>query len=196
MTKQLQGLTLDPEGKCLAGKTTNKPKDRIVKDEIIKCMNVVQRELQDYTFNKYPWKTTVKKPESSSVDIRGKNVNNKKYDDQEQLQAFYKKPFGPRRRYSEQEKVYLKEAQFFHNHVDYRRHMMIFKRCGDNGDGSRHECPDCKQHHKKNPLPMNFWSRLSLPKRQQGAMFFCPEMEAGSEHSKSLLHQVSPSPEC
>lgn len=191
MTQQLQGLTLDPEGKCLTGKTTDKPANRIVKPQITKCMNVVKTELRNYTFNKYPWKTTVKEPDSSSVEISGKVIQNKKYDDQEELQAFYKKAFGPRRRYSEKERVYQKEAKFFHDHLDFRRHMLIFKRCGDNGDGSRQECPDCKNHHKRKPLPMDFWRRLSLPKRSQGALFFCPETEAGSEHAKSLLHQVS-----
>ena len=185
MTKNLQGLTLDPEGKCLT-KGKNK-KDRVVKEEVVKCMETVKEELGNYTYNKYPWKTTVMTPDSSHVKIEEESYDNRKYDDNEELKAFYKKKFGVRRRYSEKERAFMKEAQFFHKHMDFRRHMMVFKRCGDD-EGK--ECGDCRKHHKENPLPMGFWRRLGLPKRKQGALFFCPEMEENSEHTKSLLHQV------
>ena len=185
MTKNLQGLTLDPEGKCKTkGKTK---KDRVVKDEVVKCMNTVKEELQNFTFDKYPWKTTIKVPDSSLVEIGDRKISNKKYDDNEELKAFYKKSFGKRRRLSEKEKVFMKEAKFFHQHVDFRRHMLIFKRCGDD---TQQECPDCRKHHQDRRIPTGFWQKLGLPKRKQGALFFCPEMEEGSEVTKSLLHQV------
>ena len=193
MTKKLSGVVLDPEGKSIKPKKKKgeKPSERIIPHETEKCMNEVKEHLSDYCYDQYAWDTTVvsTNPAQKYVSIGGKQLDNKKYDDQEALERFYKKPFGPKRTLTQQEKDLKKEAKFFHLHADSRRHMLIFQRCRE--EEGFPICPDCKLFNKLNPLKPGFWEQLGVPRRSQGALFFVPEPDPNDpSHNKTLLQQV------
>ena len=193
MTKTLSGLVLDEHGDCVekvGGKKT-KPSARIKKPQKMRAMERVKTQLQGYKYMGHTWKTAcVPLDESDFVTFDNQQVHNKKHSDWQELDEFYKKPFGPRRTLTEKEKEFKKEAKFFHEHSDSRRHMLIFSTCRE-GD-VKPVCHSCKLFRKYHPLAPGFWEELGVPKRGQGALFFVPEQDTDDpKHSKTLLRQVT-----
>lgn len=189
MTSDFAHTIFDPEGKILMpdpdADAVDERDPRInksfLKETLQRCVDIAE----DFSFDGYPWKSTKIDPDSGDVVIKGKVLNNTKYTDHEKIVEFYKTNLSNKRvkQLNAENGEYIKECKFFANHLDSRKHALIFARC------STKPCKSCKDFRSRNPLPKKFHQQIGLPRREEnGALFFVPEEDPTHPgHNKTYL---------
>ena len=186
LTHWLSNTILDPDSKIIdknapGGATGG---DKINKEVYREIQSKVADMLKDFSFDGYDWLVGQVDPESQAVEVTGDRYP-PHFTDHEDLRAYCGKKLSKKNRqqFVGPENKMFKESKYFNSHVDVRNHMMIFQRC------FAKDCKPCLEHHKKNPIPEDFYTKMNLPTRERnGALFFVPELdETNPGHFKTYL---------
>lgn len=134
------------------------------------------------------WRNVVVKPNSDSVDIDKKQIENDFYSDIDKVRLFYNKKTTKKSMssLSTEDESFLKEYNFFIDHADFRKHAIYFARCP-----SFNACDSCQDYYDSTDLPVNFEEKMGLPnKKNNNALFFEPEEDPSNPgHFKTFLQQ-------